>query len=270
MLESWGYRVQIAPHAFEKEDYLAGSDALRAADLQEAFDDPDVQAVYCSRGGYGCARLMPWLDLDRMAASGKLFVGFSDITTLHLALNRRGLPTVYAPMALTFVRERAPWVAESLRAALAGESPIPASAPAGECLVPGVAEGFVTGGCLSLLADSLGTPDPLDARGRILLIEDVDENPHRVDANLTHLRLSGALEGVRGIVVGEMTGTDEKSDPSIGARSWRVIVRDRLAPLGVPTVWNFPFGHMANMLSLPLGVTARLDASAGTLRYEPL
>jgi muramoyltetrapeptide carboxypeptidase len=267
LLESAGYRVTLGRHVYARDGYLAGSDADRAADLNEAFADPGVAAVFCSRGGYGCARLLPLLDLDAMAATGKLFAGFSDVTTLHLALNRRGLATLHSPMLLSFSVERPGWVVDSLLRALQGDPAVPDVAPKGECLVPGEAVGPVTGGCLCLVTDSLATPESLDARGKILLIEDVDEQPHRVDAMLTHLLASGALRSAAGIVVGEMTRTDENVDPQIGEWPWRRIVKDRLEGLNLPTVIGYPFGHMPAMLSLPLGVEARLNASAGTLAY---
>jgi muramoyltetrapeptide carboxypeptidase len=268
MLEAEGYRVTWGKHVFDRSDYLAGTDADRAADLMAAFQNPEVKAVYCSRGGYGCARLFPHLDLDAVAASGKMFLGFSDITTLHLALNRRGLVTYHAPMMLSFSREREGWVTESFLSALRGENPVPDSAAQGTCVVPGIARGEVTGGCLCLLADSLATPDSLDTRGKLVLIEDVDENPHRVDAMLTHLINSGHAQQAAGFIVGEMTGTDEREDASIGGRPWREIVRERLGPLGKPLVIDFPFGHCSNMLTLPLLLVATLDAGQGTLHYE--
>lgn len=267
LFESWGFTVQLAPHALDRTDYLAGPDVDRANDLREAFEDPEVSAVYCTRGGYGCARLFPYLDLDLIAGSRKLFLGFSDITTLHLALNKRGLATVHAPMALTLATRRSDWVYESLRRSLVGENPIPPDAPTGECLVDGSAEGEVVGGCLCLICDSLGTPEELDFAGKIVLIEDVDESSHRVDALLTHLLNTGSLARAAGIVVGEMTRSDERIDEGIGGRPWREIVRERLGPLGVPCILDFPFGHMKDMLSLPLGVRARLDAKRGTLEY---
>ncbi len=267
MLESAGFKVEVSKHVFAVDAYLAGTDLQRAEDLQAAFDDPAVDVIFCARGGYGCARLMPYLDLDRMASSGKLFIGFSDITTLHLALNRRGLPTAYAPMALTFAFEREPWVIESFMSLFQGTDPIPAAAPRGEPVTGGVAEGTVTGGCLCLLTDSIGTKDGLDCDGKIVLIEDVDEHPHRVDAMLTHLLLSNTIQSAAGVVVGEMTRTDEKIDEGIGGKPWRDIVRERLAGLKMPVIIDFPFGHCKNMLSLPLGIRAKLDADAGTLTY---
>lgn len=267
ILEAEGYQVKPMPNVYAAAGYLAGSDAERASDLQAAFDDPDVDAVLCSRGGYGCARLFPLLDLDRIAATGKMFMGFSDITTLHLALNRRGLVTIHSPMAITLSVDREPWVYESFVNTLKGGNPIPETAPKGECVVPGTAEGVVVGGCMCLLTDSIGTADALDCDGKILVIEDVDENPHRVDAMLTHLLNSGIVQKAAGIAIGEMTRTDERADPTIGAMPWKEIVHDRLASLGIPLMTGLPFGHMANMLTLPLGVRARLDASAGALTY---
>lgn len=267
LLLSQGYRVRLSEHALEREWFFAGRDDQRARDLQGAFDDPEVSAVICSRGGYGSARLFPYLDLDRMASSGKMFLGFSDITTIHLALNKRGMPTVYAPMALTFTREREHWVTQSLLRTLRGELLAPADAPAAETVVGGVAEGIVTGGCLCLLTDSIGTPNAVETEGKILILEDVDEAPHRVDAMLTHLWNAGLLEKVAGIVVGEMTRTDDKTDVDIGFRRWQEIVIERLERVGVPFVINFPFGHAQNMLSLPLGIKATLNADEGTLTY---
>ncbi len=267
LLEEHGFRVQLGEHVLAQTDYLAGSDEDRAADLMAAFRNPEAAAVLCSRGGYGCARLLPLLDLDEMAASGKMFLGFSDISTLHFALNRRGLVTIHSPMLLSFNVEREPWVLESFLNVLTGKDPIVANAPKGETIVAGQAEGVVTGGCLCLITDSLATPDSIDMQNKIVLIEDVDENPHRVDAMLTHLLNTGQIQQAAGIVVGEMTSTDDREDATIGKRPWRDIVIERLAPLGKPLVVNFPFGHCRGMLSLPLGIRACLNADEGTLQY---
>ena len=210
---------------------------------------------------------MPYLDFPTLAAQGKLFLGFSDITTLHLALNACGLPTVHAPMALTFHWPREAWVYESFARVLRGDLSTPAGTPRGKPVVPGKATGQVTGGCLILIADAIGTHCAMNARGKIVVIEDVDEPSHRVDAMLTHLLNAGSLEGAAGIVVGEMTRSDEKIDETIGGTSWRAIVEERLKPLGLPMVIDFPFGHAKNMLTLALGIRAELDADAGTLPF---
>lgn len=267
LLEGEGYKVALSENIFASDAYLAGGDITRAKDLMEAFEDPEVAMVYCSRGGYGCARLLPHLDFDKMASSGKLFAGFSDVTTLHLALNRRGLPTLHAPMPITLNTDREPWVYESLKNALKGDGQTPPDAPKGKMVTGGSAEGVVVGGCLCLLCDSIGTAEALETQGKILIIEDVDEAPHRVDAMMTHLLNCGLAQECAGIVIGEMTRSDDKPDDGIGGKPWREIVNDRLGDLGIPLMIDYPFGHAANMLTLGLGVRARLDAEAGTLTY---
>jgi muramoyltetrapeptide carboxypeptidase len=266
-LEQEGYRVRVMPHVLGRWRYLAGTDQQRAGDLHDAFFDDGVSAVLCARGGYGCARLLPVLDLDRIAATGKPFLGFSDITTLHLALNRRGLTTFHAPMGGHIGQWTEDWPAEAYRSVLQGDFSSPQGMPRAKTLVGGRVSGIVTGGCLSLLGDSLGTADAFQGRDRIVLLEDVGEAPYRVDARLTHLLNAGALDGVRGIVIGEMTGTDAKMDEGCEECSWRDIVIERLGNLGVPVVTDYPFGHIQNARALPLGWEAELDADAGTLVY---
>jgi muramoyltetrapeptide carboxypeptidase len=273
MLEANGFLVDTSAHAFSTSDcgYLAAPDTDRAEDLMQAFADSKVQAIYCTRGGYGTSRLMPYLDLDMIARTRKLFIGYSDATVLHLALQRRGVTSLYAPMPLTFTRHREEWVLQSFLNAIQGKDPITEGAPTGETMVPGRTVAPTVGGCLCLLTDSIGTSWEVDTEGKILLIEDVDEPPHRVDAMLTHLIQARKLERCAGLVVGEMTRTDQSADASIGTWDWRRIVRERIEPLGIPSIIGFPFGHMTSgMLSLPLGAKAELDATAGTLRFiEP-
>ncbi|MBA3725534.1 MAG: LD-carboxypeptidase [Armatimonadetes bacterium] len=272
LLEDRGYKLVFGKACYDRCGFLAGADEARARDLHNAWFDQDIKGIICSRGGYGTARLMSLLDLDRMAAIPKLFAGFSDITTLHLALNRRGLATLHAPMVYSFVKERPAWVAEMWFDAFEGTAPIalPEGASRGKTLNEGSVESEVTGGCLCLLCDSLATPDQLDAEGKIVLIEDVDEPPHRVDAMLTHLLNAGVLQRAAGIVVGEMTATDAKTDEGIGGIPWREVVAERLSALDVPIVVDFPFGHQNEMSSLPLGIRARLDADTGELTYLEL
>ena len=267
VLESQGYRTQFAVNLWNRWRFFAGSDEERASDFQAAFDDQEVDAVFCVRGGYGCGRLLPMLDLDRIAAAQKLLLGFSDITAFHLALNRRGLSTLHSPMSYVFAQNHESWVDESLLAAVTGEDPIPSQAPIGDCIVPGMAKGIVIGGCLTLLADACGTPDQPNCDGKIVLLEDVGEQAYRVDARLTQLLNSGAFENVAGFVVGEMTGTNEKQDTPSKRVTWQEVVEERLAPLGKPIIFNFPFGHISNPLTLPLGIRAKLDADAGRLQY---
>lgn len=265
MLHERGFKTKIFPHARDATHMLAGKDEDRARDLMEAVRDPNVDAIFCSRGGYGCARLFPYLDLDGLAQCGKMLIGFSDITTLHVALQRRGAISIHAPMALTLAYEREPWVYESFFRVLQGDGRIPDDALRGQEVVPGTAEGLLVGGCLCLLCDSIGTPNELETQGQILVIEDVDENPHRVDAMFTHLLNCGKLQEAAGVVVGEMTRTDERRDETIGDLPWREIVSERLERAGVPSMINYPFGHMKTMLTIPLGARAKMDTTSGTV-----
>jgi muramoyltetrapeptide carboxypeptidase len=266
VLAEMGLRTKEMPNVRARNGHLAGTDAERVADLHAAFADPEVHAVLCARGGYGAARLLPHLDLDAIAATGKPLFGFSDITALHVALNRRGLRTFHSPMVGTFAKARPEWVRRSLLAALAGKNPFEAEAPCGSALVPGWATGTLAGGCLSLLADSLGTPEAFEATGKIVLLEDVGEKPHRIDAMLTHLLNAGAIQGAAGFVIGEMTGSDALGDPE--DHDWRTVVHERLVPLGRPTLVGYPFGHIDAMLTLPLGATVTMDAEAGVLMID--
>ncbi|MFO0044531.1 MAG: LD-carboxypeptidase [Armatimonadota bacterium] len=267
-LRDQGYITRIFPHCYDADGFLAGSDKDRAKDLVSAFLDSSIDGIYCSRGGYGCSRLIPYLDFDLLVEHPKQLIGFSDLTVIHAALNQRGLPTLHAPMALTLNTPREPWVYESLFAAMKGENPIPNSAPTGKTLVPGKATGELVGGCLILIADLIGTDEQINMDGKIVLIEDVDEMPHRIDAKLTQLINGGCIQNAAGILIGEMTRTDERADPLIGMKPWREIIRERLAPLKIPTVYDFPCGHAKQMLSLPLGVSVTLDADSGTLAYN--
>lgn len=267
VIESRGYKTKLYPNTLKKDHYLAGSDEERASDMMAAFADPDVAAVICARGGYGCARILPKVDLAAIVASRKMFMGFSDITTFHIALNNLGFVTMHTPMPITLSYERVDWVYESFFRLLAGDPAPPEESPRAETVVPGIAEGRLIGGCMCLLCDSLSTPHALDVDDRLLIIEDVDENPHRVDAMFTHFLNAGILQRAAGIIVGEMTNTDEKQDPTIGPKPWREIVHPILRKAGRPAVTGFPFGHMKTMLSLPLGIRARLDADAGRVTF---
>lgn len=267
MLHEMGFDTLLMPNALKRNGHLAGTDAERAADLHEAFANPAIDAVLCARGGYGVSRVLRYLDLDGIAEIGKPFLGYSDITALHMALNRRGLVTYHAPMVISFAKPHPQWVRDSFLAALAGEDSGHAEAPKGQTLIPGVATGLVGGGCLSLLADSLGTHESFDTTGQIVLIEDIGEKPHRIDAMLTHLLNAGAIQNAAGFVIGEMTDTAKIADPA--HPTWQSIIEERLAPLGKPTILYYPFGHIDAMLTLPLGRKATLNADAGTLKYEP-
>ncbi|MGW1744422.1 S66 peptidase family protein [Streptomyces sp. NPDC002092] len=267
LLRGWDLDPVVAPHVLDRHgefDYLAGTDADRAADLQAAWCDPSVDAVLCARGGYGAQRMVDLLDWDAMRAAGpKVFVGFSDITVLHQAFaNRLGLVTLHGPAAagIDFVKHAR--AQEHLKATLFAPERVRTLVSAGTALVPGRARGVTLGGCLSMLTSDLGTPHAHDgARGGLLLIEDVGERAYRIDRMLTQLLRSGWLDGVTGIALGSWV----KCGPY---EEVRAVLGDRLGDLGVPVAEEFGFGHCEGALTIPFGVRAELDAGAGTLTLD--
>ncbi|MFB8348287.1 S66 peptidase family protein [Streptomyces niveus] len=261
ILRGWGLDPVVAPHVLgthREFDYLAGTDEARARDLQDAWCDPTIGAVLCARGGYGVQRMVDLLDWDTMrAAAPKAFVGYSDITALHEAFAvRAGVSTLHGPMvaALTFLKD--PATQESLRATLLEPETVRVIGPdTARALVPGRARGITLGGCVSLLAADLGTPHARpSAAGGLLLIEDIEEEPYRLDRILTQLLRSGWLDGVAGVALGSWAGCGPYDDV-------RALMLDRLGGLGVPVVEELGFGHGPTNLTVPLGVPAVLEAT---------
>lgn len=264
LLRGWDLDPFAAPRVLDVHDalpHLAGTDADRAADLQRAWCDPSVDAVICARGGYGAQRMVDLLDWEAMRAAGpKVFLGFSDSTTLHEAFAvRLGLVTLYGPVAagVDFVKNAR--AQEHLKATLFAPETVRTLTSTGTALAPGRARGVTLGGCLTLLATGYGTPHTRSgARGGLLLLEDVGERPYRVDRTLTHLLRTGWLDGVAGIALGSWAqcGPYEELRP---------VLADRLGGLGVPVVEELGFGHCDGALTVPFGVAAELDADTGTL-----
>lgn len=248
--------------------YFAGSDALRADDINRAFASPEIDGVLCIRGGYGAQRLLGQIDFDRIAQNPKFFSGYSDITALHTMLNQRcGFITYHTPMPSTELCEGPDdFTLNSLRKVLFGE-PLgelcnPEQMPV-ETLVPGCARGPLTGGNLSLVSSSLGTPYEIDTRGKILFLEDVDEAPYRIDSMLNHLKAAGKLRDCAGIVLGYWTNCEaEKPEKSLTLHQ---IFEELIVPEGKPAIMNLACGHSLPSLSLPLGMEAALDADGGRL-----
>lgn len=266
ILTSWGLDVVKAAHVTdvdERFDYLAGADADRAADVQAAWLDPSVSGVLCARGGYGVQRLLDHLDWEAMrAVEPKVLSGYSDITALHTAFSTQlGVATLHAPMiaAGSFAEEGRS--AEQFRKTLFDpESTLLLTSPTAETLVSGTARGVTVGGCLSLLAADVGSATArAGARGAIVVLEDVEEDLYRVDRMLTQLLRSGWFDGVAGIALGSWADCED------GVRD---LALDRLGALGVPMVWELGVGHCPVTLTVPLGVSATLDADAATLTLD--
>ncbi|MEX2582935.1 MAG: LD-carboxypeptidase [Gemmatimonadota bacterium] len=261
-----GWSPLIGRNARSRSGYLAGSDEARLSDLQAAVDSRENDAIWCLRGGYGTMRLLPALNLGPLLERPRAVIGFSDNTALHLSIQRKGLVSFHGPHPAA--PELPPFATRGLDRILtsadpAGQLPLPDGHPRPRTLVPGSAEGQLTGGNLSLLAATVGTPFQIRTAGRILFIEEVGEPAYRVDRLLSQLLLAGCLDDVAGVAVGAISDCPDAQTPGLPRPA--EVVLDRLERLRVPIVFGFPFGHVAESWTLPMGVSARLDAFAGTL-----
>ncbi len=259
-----GLRVRLFPACHASTGYLAGPDTLRLADLHAALTDDEVVAIHCLRGGYGAMRLLDSIDTDLVRSKPKLLIGYSDITALHALWARKRLPSLHAPMpASDLVKpgredDEAALFDVLLNGLRAGTVLAPLLESSLEPVTPrtaGVAEGLLIGGNLSLVAALMGTPWAWSPQGAILFLEDVSEEPYRVDRYLTQLRLGGVLDAVAGVVLGSFTEEDYPL----------ALLKDTFEGLGKPVLGGWPTGHGTPNRPLPMGLRARLDAATGTL-----
>jgi muramoyltetrapeptide carboxypeptidase len=271
-----GYRVKLADGIQARDSYVAGDPKARARDLAAMFADPEVDVVQCLTGGFGSMQLIPHLDVDLVAAHPKPFLGYSDITALHVALRQRaGLATFYGPHLWTVgARETTRFTRERLLAVLRGDGtgtvPVNPDDPYVRPLRGGRATGPLAGGDLWLLLQTMGTPWEVELEGAILFFEEFDAPPWYVDGMLTQLGQAGKLAGVVGVVVGEMVKCDwsEQRPEWPRTKSLEQVLEEHLEPLGVPVLYRLPLGHGRHLATLPLGVTATLDADARTLTID--
>jgi len=255
LIERRGYRCRVFPGCLQVRDHLAGSDAQRRQDLEAAFRDPDVRAIFCIRGGYGSARLLPHLHRGLLLLHPKALIGYSDITALHAWLNNQGMVGLHAPMIASDLLhpDRAAdldALFEVLTGGLrVGDTLDGGDAPGSAVHLAGRASGRLVGGNLSVLASLLATPWQLRTDNSILFLEDIGEAPYRVDRLLWQLRESGVLAGVRGFVLGSFSGAEDCT----------AVLAEALLPLNKPIVSGWPAGHGAPHRTLPLGARVRLD-----------
>jgi muramoyltetrapeptide carboxypeptidase len=269
VLESLGFRVQYTPRLFEHYRYLAGYDHARAAELNALFADPGIQAIFCCRGGYGSQRLIPYLDTATIQAHPKIFVGYSDLTSLLLYLySQCHLVTLHGPVVAGDLRRGlTPAMQRQFQGVLTGD-PV-AMQPPDECLTrltvlrPGEAEGRLLGGCLSLLVCAIGTPWQPQTRDTILFLEDRGERLYAIDRMLTYLKLAGVFAGVRGLVFGTMERVEADRHLSFGMED---VIIDVLGDLDIPILYGFPSGHCPQPLTLPFGIRAALRGERLILR----
>lgn len=267
--ERMGFRVKPGESCGQAYGYLSGTDELRARDLNHMFADDSVDAIFCLKGGYGAMRMLDLIDYYLIARHPKIFVGYSDITALHIAmLEKAGLVTFHGPMPVScwadgpmddFTRDS---LLNTLMGAPVGEIRNP-EGYARKTVSPGACEGLLVGGNLSLIVGLLGTPWELDTKGRILFIEDVGEKTYALDRMLTHLRLAGKFEDCAGVVLGDFKNC-EIEYPDYGF-TLEEIVRDVVVPCGKPVFSGLQSGHCTPKITLPFGVKCRMDANECTL-----
>lgn len=278
-VEYFELKPKFGRNVGKRSGYLGGADQDRLDDLHAMFRDPEVKAVFCMRGGVGSARLLDRIDYDLIARYPKIFLGFSDVTSLHLAIHKRtGLVTFHGPVMISAFSE---YTQASFRRALFEPKPLGSLTNPREpnplrpkhvlrTVRPGRARGRLVGGNLTLLTQLMGTPFEVETRGRILFLEDVEEQPYNIDRMLTQLRLAGKFDGVAGVVWGECSDcVPREYKPSFESTfSTGEVVDQVLGQLKVPVLSGLTIGHTDDQLTLPLGVMASLNANSGELVIE--
>jgi muramoyltetrapeptide carboxypeptidase len=260
LLVSAGYRVVLASHLFHREGYTAGDDDTRLEDLHSMFHNEDIRAIFCARGGYGTLRLLDRINYDLIRSSPKIFVGYSDITALLLAIFKKtGLTTFHGPVVKEFTKNSNRNLnlffdlvssKELLRLDLSG----------GTVLLPGKTRGNLLGGNLSLITRLIGTPFMPSMRGTLLFIEETGEPLYRIDRMLTHLKLSGLLNEVAGLIAGRFIDCGDISDINH-------LITDTVSNFSFPVISGLPVGHGTENVTLPLGIQADLDTDHMTLSF---
>lgn len=260
VIRSRGYLVETGANLYTANGYLAGSAEARARDLVDFFRRSDIDAIFCARGGFGSAQLLPYLTED-LRRHPKIFVGYSDITfLLNWFRQSCNLVTFHAPMvAMDLARGLTETTERYLWPVLSGAT-THWKVALGEIIRPGKAEAEMMGGCLSLLVTTLGTPYEIDPRGKLLFLEDIGEKPYRVERMLTHLKMAGKLDGLAGVLFGDFTDCD-----GAGSRGLREIARDLFGEATYPVVMGMKAGHGTENLALPFGVKMRLDGDHAEL-----
>lgn len=266
VLESWGL-VAEAPAAGSRLRNLAGTDDERAAALTEAFARDDIAAVMAVRGGYGAARLRGRFDASIAASHPKIFLGYSDLTlVLGRLVSEAGMVCFHGPMVSSDLARLSREALEPFRRFLFGED----GWWTGRGLTgrsPGTATGRLTGGCLSVIATTIGTPYEIDTRGAVLFLEDISERPYKIDRLLTHLAHAGKFDDVRAVVLGTFHDCDTAEEPGVVLE----VADEILGALGVPVVSGFDAGHYSGGGVLPMGCEVRVNADAGTIELlEPV
>lgn len=267
IMQAWGVNVVCSTNLFSKaHGYLAGSDQERISDIQQFVDDPDIKAIICARGGYGTTRILDDIDLSPLLKNPKWIVGFSDITALHLRLSKLGISSIHSTMPIFFPRPDSGPSVESLWTALKGDIPGIFAAP-DQMNKHGEATGQVMGGNLSLIVDAIGTSTDPDTTGKILVLEEIDEYTYKIDRMLMHLKRSGKLDNLAGLVIGHMTDIREPELPF--GQTIKDIIGEKMSGQQYPVAFNFPVGHENPNLAWVHGSVMTLNVTVHGSQLEP-
>ncbi len=270
-IEKLGLKTYYTDRILNRHGYLGGSDNDRAADINHMFENENVQGIICARGGYGCNRILPSLDYELIKNNPKVLVGYSDITALNYALYAQAkLVSFHGPVGISTFNN---YSVEYLKKVIMDDSKPTELRNSSENLKkakpeygvytisPGIAEGELIGGNLSIAASLIGTSYDVDYTGKIIYLEDIGEEPYRIDRMLTELLLAGHLQKAAGIALGVFVDCEVDEDkPSFkDSFTLKEVLKDRLGNLGIPVIYGLSFGHIANKYTLPFGVKAKLD-----------
>ena len=271
-LESLGYRVKIGANVGKNHGYLAGTDKERVDDLHEMFKDKDIKAIFTLRGGYGAFRLLDKIDYRLIKNNPKIFVGYSEITSLQMAFfEKAGLMTYAGPMvAVDFYDEVSHYTNEHFWATITsnkklGKLKFPENQKL-PFLQKGIASGRLIGGNLAVFAALLGTDYFPNLTGKILMIEDIGELPYRVDRMLNQLRLSGTFKKIKGIILGRFVDCHEH-DPNKKTLTLGEVISEYIGTLKIPSIYTFPHGHIKDFVTIPFGLKVNLNAAKGTVEF---
>lgn len=267
-----GLNPVIFPSAMMRHGYLSGLDEIRATDINTAFADPAIDGIFCLRGGYGITRILNRLDYKMILKNPKILLGYSDITGLHISLNQLcNMTTLHAPMPTRGYSTLDSITLSSLADNLFSNSPTGQTRTIEdepiELINPGVAEGLIIGGNLSLLVSTLGSPYEINTKNKILFIEEVEELHYKIDRGLSALALAGKFSDCKGIILGTWA---DCGDPDLEAEKdlalWQIF-DEVVKPFGKPTINNFRAGHIYPQITIPMGVRTSLDATNGTVTF---
>ena len=276
-MEYWtekGYKVELGKNVNKTKGFVAACEEDRAADMNEMFGRDDIDGVFVTQGGYGSAQIFSGLDFDLIKSNPKVFTGFSDITSLHLMLGKfSDLVTFHGPgMARFNSQDLTKYTEEYFNKAIfhpepVGEIPLADPKKWVYAMTQGTAEGELTGGNLTLVCATLGTPYEIETRGKILLLEEVDQEPWIMDHCLSHLRNAGKLQDIKGIVIGECHNCAPfKNNPGFLCDTGiEDVFTYYFSRLNVPVLYGLPLGHTKDMATLPLGVNVRISSDDKSL-----